>query len=281
VALLDFGRADPVVWSTVAGGPWARGMQLIGNNQVLGGRADGYEVFDLTTGQIVKTVKTFGNTQSAYRMANGETMLTTSGTSLRFLDRSDQLAHQISYPGYGFVRMARPTRNGTFLVPSDATVFEGDASGKVLWKLNNGATGWGHIWEPLLTGDGNVLLSTGFGSSLDVIDKTTHTVTFRYGTKQMPMAATIKPNFFRDVQVLPNGNLITCNWQGNGGGYGRVGIQILEFNPAGDVVWTYQQDPLVFSSLEGVMVLDGLDPQFLHVQEISPDSTWQPVIPTP
>ena len=68
VVLLDFSRPDPVVWRTVAGGPWARALQLIGNNQVMGGRADGYEVFDLTTGAIVKAVRTFPNTQSAYRM---------------------------------------------------------------------------------------------------------------------------------------------------------------------------------------------------------------------
>jgi hypothetical protein len=40
-------------WKTVAAGPWARAAQLIGGNQLLGGRNDGYEVFDYTTGQIV------------------------------------------------------------------------------------------------------------------------------------------------------------------------------------------------------------------------------------
>jgi len=38
------------------------------------------------------------------------------------------------------------------------------------------------------------------------------------------------------------------------------------------------QDPAVFSSMQGV-VLDGMDPQCLYVQETSPDSTWQPVRP--
>jgi hypothetical protein len=280
VHLLDLGNAANN-WSQVAGGPWARGLQLIGNNQVLGGRNDGYEVFDLTTGAIVKTVTDFGNTQSAYRMANGETMLTRSGTVLTFLDNKDRAAHQISYPGHGFVRLARPTRNGTFLIPNDQTLFEGDAQGNELWSLTAGAPDWGHIWEALLMSDGNVLVSTFYGASLDVVDKTTHTVTRRYGTRQMPDAATLKPNVFADVQILPNGNLITANWQGAGAGNGTMGIQVIEFDPSGAVAWFYKQDPNIFSSIQGVMVIDGLDPQYLHVQEISPGSTWQPVIPTP
>ncbi|HVZ73727.1 MAG TPA: hypothetical protein VHJ20_15210 [Polyangia bacterium] len=287
--LVDLG--DPSKnWSTVAGGPWARAAQLIGNNQVLGGRNDGYEVFDLTTGKIVKTVTGFANTQSAYRMATGETMLTTSGTVLKFLGADDKVAHQISYPGYGYVRVARPTRNGTFLVPADQTVFEGDAKGNVIWKLSSGASGWGHIWEPILLGpppavaaqtakwkSGDTLLCTAFGASCDIIDGTTHKVTYRYGTKQMPDAATIKPNFFSEFELLPNGNVLTSNWQGHGPGNGNSGIQVLEFDPTGKVVWEYKQDPKLFSSIQGVMMLDCKDPMKLHVIETSPDSTWQPV----
>jgi hypothetical protein len=281
VALVDLSKptGSEVIWNTKAEGAWARAAQLIGNNQLLGGTSTGYQVFDLTTGAITKTVTGFGNTQSAYRMANGETMLTRNGAILTFLDKTDKMAHQISYPGYGYVRVGRPTRNGTFLIPADTNLIEGDATGHVLWK----ATGkeWGHIWEALLMQSGDTLLCTAFGASCDIIDKTTHMVTKRYGTKQMPDAATIRPNFFSEYEILPNGNIITANWQGHGGGNGGSGIQVLEFNPAGTVVWFWKQDAAAFSSIQGVMVLDGKDPKYLHVQETSPDSTWQPVIPTP
>ncbi|MDB4981618.1 MAG: hypothetical protein JWM82_2370 [Myxococcales bacterium] len=277
LVLLDFSRTDPVVWKNVTNGPWSRGEQLIGNNQVMGSRPDGYEVFDLATGTIVKTVHTFSGTQAAYRMANGETMLTRSGARLDFLDKSDQIAHEISYPGFSYVRLAHPTRNGTFLVPSDTQVFEGDALGNVLWKVT-APTGnnWSHVFEAMQMSDGNTILSTFFGSSLDVIDKTTHLVTKRYGTKTIPNAAVIRPNGFSEFQILPNGNLIVANWET----YGGLGREIIEFNPNGDVIWTYQQDPKVFSAIQGVLVLDGLDPQLPHALEISPDSTWQPV-PSP
>lgn len=286
LVMIDLSKTPILQWKTVAGGPWARAAQLIGNNQILGGRNDGYEVFDYTTGAITKSVKTFPNTQSAYRTVNGETMLTRSGTILTFLDKNDAVSHQISYPGYGYVRVARPTRNGTYLVPSDTKLFEGDATGKVLWT----ATGqeWGHIWEPLLLGpptgggkwnDGDTLLCTAFGASCDVVDKTSHKVTFRFGTKKMDMAATVKPNFFSEYEILPNGNIFTSNWQGHGGGNGGSGLQVLEFDPTGKLVWYWKQDPTIFSSIQGVQVMDGKDPKYLHVQETSPDSTWQPVMP--
>jgi hypothetical protein len=278
LVLLDFSRPDPVVWKIVTDGPWARGEQLIGNNQVMGSRPDGYEVFDLGTGMIVKTVNKFPNTQSAYRMANGETMLTRSGTKLDFLDKNDEISHEISYPGYGYVRLARPTRNGTFLVPSDTKVFEGDAQGNVLWSVTApSGNGWGHVFEAALMANGDTIVSTFFGASLDVIDKTSHLVTKRYGTRTGLDVTVYRPNAFAEFQILPNGNLVAVNWPG----YGGQGKQIIEFNPAGDVVWSYAQDPKVFSAVQGALVIDGLDPQVLHCQEISPDGTWQPVIPSP
>ena len=288
LVMVDLSQPNPIVWKTVAEGPWARAAQLIGNNQILGGTSTGYQVFDYMTGKIVKTVTGFANTQSAYRLATGETMLTQNGTVLTFLDKTDKKSHQISYPGFGYVRVARPTRKGTFLVPSDTQLFEGDANGNVLWKTTS--AGWSHIWEPLLLGppvgggtwhNGDTLICTAFGSSCDVVDQTTHKVTFRFGTKQMPMASTFKPNFFSEYEILPNGNIFTANWQGHGGSNGGSGIQVIEFDPTGKVTWFWKQDPAVFSSIQGVQVMDGKNPLYLHVQETSADSTWQPVMPTP
>jgi hypothetical protein len=286
LVMIDLSKTPILQWKTVAGGPWARASQLIGNNQILGGRNDGYEVFDYNTGAITKTVNSFGNTQSAYRTIAGETMLTRSGTILTFLDKTDKMSHQISYPGYGYVRVARPTRKGTYLVPSDTKLFEGDATGKVLWSTSG--SGWSHIWEPLMLGpsvgggkwnEGDTLLCTAFGSSCDVVDQKTHMVTFRFGTKQMPEQAMVHPNFFSEYEILPNGNIFTSNWQGHGGGNGGIGLQVLEFDPTGKLIWYWKQDPTIFSSIQGVQVMDGKDPTLLHVQETSPDSTWQPVMP--
>jgi hypothetical protein len=285
VVLLDFGKSDPVVWKTVVSSPWARGLQLIGNRQVMGSHPDGYEVFDLDTGHFVKRVTGFTLTQSAYRTVDGETMLAHGGASLEFLDKDDKSVRQISYPGHGYVRVARPTRLGTFLVPSDTSMFEGDAHGTVIWKASGGCitpicpTYWSQVYEPRLMADGHVLLSTFFGASLDVIDRTTGKVTKQFGTKTMPDADVIKPNAFAGFQILPNGNIIAANWQGHGLGNGTSGIQVIEFDGAGNVVWTYKQDPLVFSSIQDVLVIDGMDPLVPHVLETSLNGSWQPATP--
>jgi hypothetical protein len=277
MCLVDLGT-DANNWCHTTGSPWARGIQLVGNNQVLGARNDGYQIFDLTTGALVKTVTGYPTTQGVYRLATGETMLTQSGTTLTFLGADDLPSHRIAYPGYGYVRLARPTRNGTFLVPSDTKVLEGDATGKVLWTATG--TGWGHAFEALLMKDGNTIVANGFGASLDVVDKTTHQVTVRFGGRTTPTPQTDSPTFFGEFQILPNGNLLTSNYVGGHGGGPAYGTQAFEFDPAGNVVWTWKADPKVFSSaIQGVMVIDGLDPRYLHVQETSDDSTWQPVSP--
>ena len=134
----------------------------------------------------------------------------------------------------------------------------------------------GGMWK-----DGDYILCTAFGSSCDVIDQVNHKVTFRFGTKQMPNAALVRPNFFAEFEILPNGNVVTSNWQGHGAGNGTSGLQVLEFDPTGTLVWFWKQDPTIFSSIQGVQVMDGKDPRYLYVQETSPDSTWQPVRPTP
>jgi len=49
----------------------------------------------------------------------------------------------------------------------------------------------------------------------------------------MPDAATIKPKY-REFQILPNGNLVESELEGHGPLNGGTGIQVLEFNPAGE-----------------------------------------------
>jgi hypothetical protein len=72
------------------------------------------------------------------------------------------------------------------------------------------------------------------------------------------------PSFYAGFQVLPNGNFVVTNWEGHGGGHGVTGRQLLEYDAAGLLVWSWQQDPNLVSSLHGVIVLDGLDTTQLH-----------------
>jgi hypothetical protein len=59
---------------------------------------------------------------------------------------------------------------------------------------------------------------------------------------------------------------VVANWQGHGPAFGSVGTQVVEYNSKGELVWSWKQDPGKFSSLQGVIVLDGLDLEKLHLE---------------
>ena len=42
-------------------------------------------------------------------------------------------------------------------------------------------------------------------------------------------------------QLLPNGNIVLANWQGHGTGFGNSGVQLMEFNVAGEMVWSWSK----------------------------------------
>ena len=77
-------------------------------------------------------------------------------------------------------------------------------------------------------------------------------------------ATTITPNFYAGFQVLPNGHYVVTNWEGHGAGNGGKGIQLLEYDASGTLVWKWKQDSKLVSSLHHVLVLDGLDTSKLH-----------------
>jgi hypothetical protein len=73
----------------------------------------------------------------------------------------------------------------------------------------------------------------------------------------------VRPNFYAMFQVLPNQDVVAANWQGHGAGHNQSGAQILEFDRQGAIVWEWS-DPASVSSVQGVLVLDGLDRSVLN-----------------
>jgi len=73
----------------------------------------------------------------------------------------------------------------------------------------------------------------------------------------------VNPNFAATFQLLSNGNVVLANWQGHGPGNGAKGIQLLEYDRDGKIVWQWSPAALI-SSLQAVLVLDGLDQSRLH-----------------
>ena len=248
--------------------PPGRDIQLVGHGLVLIGTGKGYEERKITTGEKVAELTSFEGTLSAHRLRNGNTLLTgmnwqgKQGVVLVEVDRSGAIKRQIAYGGFTYLRLVRETPSGTFLVAAEDTLFEGNAAGDILWKIKiNGRRDKPHIWQALRLAGGKTIVSTGYNANLQVFDangKLTDTIS---GPSE------INPNFYAGFQILANGNYIVTNWQGHGPEFGAAGIQLLEYNPAGKLVWSWKQDPAKYSSLQGVIVLDGLDTNLMHAED--------------
>lgn len=216
----------------------------------------------------MKEVTTFKGTVAARRLRNGNTLLTglnwegKEGVVLAEIDADGKIQRLINYPGFNYVRLVRQTPSGNFLVTCDTVVFEGDASGSIIWRAKiKGERKKLNTWQAVRLANGQLVVSTGYGGNLQIIGTDGNLV------KAISGPAEITPNFYAGFQILSNGNFVVTNWQGHGPGHGDKGNQLLEYTPNGELVWSWKQDPTKFSSLQGVLVLDGLDVKKLHVED--------------
>jgi hypothetical protein len=123
----------------------------------------------------------------------------------------------------------------------------------------------------------NLLVSAGYGAFMVELDSAGKVIRKFGGKKEVPSA--VNPFFYAMFQLLSNGHVVVANWQGHGPGHGQSGIQLLEFDPQGTIVWQWSEADLV-SSLQGVLVLDGLNTAVLHdernglLEPVAPGMKW-------
>jgi hypothetical protein len=247
--------------------PAGRDIQLVGNGRVLIGTRNGYEEREITTGNKVHELTSFPGTVTARRLRNGNTLLAginwqgKQGIVLVEVDKNGNILRTISYAGFDYVRLVRETVSGTFLITADEVVFEGNAKGDIIWKATVTGLPKPHAWQALRLSNGQIVVSSGYAKNLQIFGadgKLLDTITG---------PAEVKPNFYAGFQILSNGNYVVTNWQGHGPKFGASGTQLLEYTPKGELVWQWKQDAAKFSSLQGVIVLDGLDVTRLHVED--------------
>lgn len=247
--------------------PAGRDIQLVGKGRVLIGTGNGFEERDIATGNKVNELTSYKGTISARRLRNGNTLLVgvnvqdKEGIVLTEVDHLGEVKRHIVYPGFTYARLVRETTDGTFLVSADNIVLEGDAQGNILWKANLVGRDHPHAWQPIRLPNKQTVISGGYTANLQFFDSTGSLIKTIGGPEK------VNPNFYAGLQILPSGNLVVINWQGHGPDVGEKGIQLLEYSPEGELVWFWKQDPSVFSSLHGVIVLDGLDLNLLHVED--------------
>jgi len=251
-------------WIVPIGQPAARDMQLTGGNIVLIGHHHGYTEFDIALGRIVKEVKSFDGVTAVRRQPNGHTLIAgvniggATGVAVLELDANDQEIHRAIFPG-DYVRLIRQTGDGTYLMSCNDRIREGSRDGKYLREFP--IEGFYHAWKSLRLPNGNLIVSAGYGAFIVELDSNGQIVRKFGGKESVP--ENVRPFFYAMFQLLPNGNVVLANWQGHGPGFGNSGVQLLEFNAAGEIVWSWSKAELI-SSLQGVLVLDGLDTSKLH-----------------
>ncbi len=265
---VDLGNATPLKWSVTV--PDGNDMQLVGAGRVMMGTGNGYEEHDVATGAKVAEITSFPGTLSAHRLRTGNTLLAgvnwqgAQGIVIVEVNSAGAIQRKMIYPGFTYVRLIRETPQGTFLVTSNHTIFEGQADGTILWQTllaSTPALTNMNAWKALRLASGDILVSAGYAANFQILGpdhKVRQTITG---------PASVAPYFFGNFEVLPSGNFIVANWEGHGGASGNKGHQLLEFDPQGTLVWSWKQDAAYVSSLQDVIVLDGLDLSHLYVED--------------
>lgn len=251
-------------WIVPIGQPAARDMQLIGGNKILIGHHHGYTEFDLALGRVVKEFKSLAGVTAVRRQVNGHTIIAgvdivgVTGVVVVELDANDQEIHRAIFPG-DYVRLIRQTNDGTYLMSCNDRIREGSRDGKYLREFP--VDGFYHAWKSLRLPNGNLIVTAGYGAFVVELDLSGKVVRKFGGKESVPEK--VRPFFYAMFQLLPNENVVLANWQGHGIGFGNSGVQLLEFNHGGEIVWSWSKPDLI-SSLQGVLVLDGLDTSKLH-----------------
>jgi hypothetical protein len=277
ILLLDLQGAGSAVWSrqlndTTKYGDSMRDIQLVGGDRVAVSVAKGYVELDINTGEIKKEVTTFDGVESLRRLPSGNTVLgsnSNGGVTLQELNAQDApvTGHKVTFTTYSNFRMLRRTPQGTFLIGAGNKLAEINWDKQALWEMSfTPAAGHdpNYMYQGLRLPDQTIAVTAGYAASILIVDPSTKAVKTTIGGKGQPDAATIVPNFYAGFQILPNGHFVVTNWEGHGGGNGGTGLQLLEYDASGLLVWKWKQSPTLVSSLHNVIVLDGLDTSKLH-----------------
>ncbi|MEO5913766.1 MAG: hypothetical protein ABIS50_06005 [Luteolibacter sp.] len=263
--LLHIDEADPSQdWIVSIGHPQSRDMQLIGNGRVLVGHHHGWSEFEIATGRVLAEFAGYEGVTAVRRQPDGHTIVAgvdiagVTGVVILELDETNTEIQRAIYPG-DYVRLIRQTGQGTFLMSCNDRIREGDREGNYLREFP--VEGFYHAWKSLRLPNGNLLISAGYGAFMVELDPAGGIIRKFGGKDHVPEA--VNPFFYAMFQLLPNNHIVLANWQGHGEGFGESGVQLLEFDVAGKIVWQWS-DASRISSLQGVLVLDGLDLGLLH-----------------
>ena len=232
--------------------PGNRDIQLVGTDRVLVSVPNGYREYAVADGRLVKEIVHGSDVQSVVRDARGHTFLG-SGKMIWELDEKDQDVFSLPLKTKGGFRIMTLTVEGNFIFTDGETVVEVRRDGTLVNTYDLKALDE-HSHKPYfgqrLVG-GDTLCSTGYGASLLVLDAEGKLKRKIGGTDSVPGVGL---NFFSTSLPLADGGFLVCNWTGHKPEDSTKGPQLVQFDVAGKIVWTWH-DPVRAGSLHGVVLL--------------------------
>ncbi|VGO18548.1 hypothetical protein [Pontiella sulfatireligans] len=238
-------------------------VQIVGNHQATVTTETGYHLIDLRTGTLIKTIEVNGvpGIKSIRRLPDGTAIAIgsvkkTGALHVAVLDKDDHIVKKVEIDKVAKqLRFGRITQQGNLLITPNDELIELDLAGKVLNRFSlpidkpANAKKLG-AFMALKDGDSHYWVACGYAGATLVLDHAGKLLKCYKG----PEGA----HFFGGFQRLENGNLLQSNWWGHHPEAAAEGPQLFEFNPQGEVIWTFH-DPEVLKCPVGVIVLDHLD----------------------
>lgn len=245
-------------------------LQLVGGNRVLiSFNGSGYGILDLATHKLVEhhNPKGIAGSVSAWRLADGRTMVGVNrgkGVAIVEVDAAGAVAREWAFPSLYYLRMIRPTPQGTWLLAENDSVAEvtlaDDAAADkrilrrfILPRPRNAYMG-------IRMANGNTVVGGGYSAGL-----------FEYGTDGKLVRERVAPQpkglsnyFYGGVQVLDNGHIVVANWTGHSKADYRPGWKIIEFDKDGNVVWHWFEHTPEAGTINNAIILDDLDTRKLN-----------------
>ncbi len=183
-------------------------------------------------------------------LPNGNILTAINGPDTRILvvDPQGEVAWQIVTRKSDRIRLCRKTAEGTYLLAarSQHAVWEYNAQGELIREIKAP----GNVYLGVRLDNGNTMIACGDGHAVVEVDERDEIV-WKIEEHDLPG---IPMRFGAGFQILPNGNLVFCNWGGHGHLNGQA--QLVQVSRAKQVVWA-MEDWERFGTPCHVQVLSG------------------------
>ena len=234
----------------------SRDMQLVNGKIVIGLFTGGFAEYDFATQKFLREVvdpKYQAGSVSACRLEDGRTIIASDQSPIRIslLDKDGKELSTTVFPNMNIIRCLRPTPRGTVLFGCNENhIVEGTFDGKVIRDIE--VPDAKHVYMVSELPNGNLLAAGGYAGFFVELDKSGKIVRKVGG---LPGPEGIGIYFFASVQPLKNGNVLVANWTGHGANDSDKGVQILEYDAAGNIVGQWH-DPKSAGTIHNAVVVE-------------------------